>query len=111
MKTLTKVLFVAVAAMFISFSAQAQDDNSYTGRATAAVNQCLAQYRAQGFDIVAQEETTGICIAGGFITTVTFYKTVRCVDTPQNPCPRPAAEPVATVTFGCEGEIISADCL
>lgn len=110
MKTLSKVLFVAIAAMFISLSAKAQSENSYEGRATAAVNQCLAEYRAQGFDIDAQTETTGICFASGFLTTVTFYKTVQCQDTPNRPCPKPATEAVASVTFGCAGEIISAQC-
>ena len=111
MKTFTKTLFVAVAAMFISISAMAQSDNSLIGRATGAVAPCLAEVRAQGFDIDAQVETTGICFAGGFITTVTFYRTIHCVDNPQRPCPKPAVVPVATVTFGCEGEIISAECL
>lgn len=89
MKTITKFAYVAAAAMFMSFSAKAQNDNSLEGRATSEVAPCLAKVRAQGFTFFTGEETNGSCFNGGFIRTVTFYRTNNCQDTPTRPCPDP----------------------
>jgi hypothetical protein len=99
----------------LSVSAHAQgnsdNDNALIGRAHSApgIAQCLAEANSSPlYEITAQVETTGICFAGGFLQTVTFYRTPVCH---QEPCPKPATEPVAQVVFGCEGEIVSATCL
>jgi len=111
MKLFTKVLIVAAAAMFISISASAQqNDNSLFGRANAEVGPCLAQARAEGFGVIALLETTGTCEGGGSIQTVSFFRTVNCQDTPTRPCPDPLLIQLASVTFGCNGEVISAQC-
>lgn len=120
MKTITKALFGIVAAFLLTLTvntAHAQNnnnDNALIGQARSApgIAQCLADANNDPlYEIVAQVETNGICFVSGFIKTVTFYKTPVCHGNPQNPCPKPATEPVATVTFGCGGEILSAECL
>jgi hypothetical protein len=110
MKVFTKALFVAVVAMFSTMSASAQSDNSLFGRANAEVGACLAQTRAEGFSVIALLETTGACPDGSSIQTVSFFRTVNCQDTPTRPCPDPLLIQLATVTFGCNGEITSSQC-
>ena len=115
MKSTVKFLLTAVAAMFFFVNANAQgqgnqNDNALIGRAHGApgIAHCIAQANNDPlFEVIGQVETNAICFAGGFIKTVTFYRVPVCH---QEPCPRPAAQPVAEVTFGCEGEIIGAQC-
>lgn len=113
MKTLNKFLAASVITIMFTLTAnntkaQSTNDNALIGRAQGAAHECINEARQPGYEISGQIETIGICFNGGFITKVTFYKTPVCH---QEPCPRPIAEPVAEVTFGCEGEIINVQCL
>ncbi|MCO4746342.1 MAG: hypothetical protein KC912_16215 [Proteobacteria bacterium] len=62
-----------------------------------------------GYEIVAQTQVISACFAGGFITDVELFKVRTCTGN-QDPCPRPAAELVGAVQFGCDDDVVYAEC-
>jgi hypothetical protein len=109
MKKLLMIAFVLCLSLTTKMaSAQATTEDALIGRARGAAHECLNAVREPGFEFIGQSETTSICFAGGFLTTVTFYKVAVCH---HEPCPRPIAVPVAEVHFGCDGQILSVTCL
>jgi len=108
MKKLLTVAFLFCMLLTTKVTnAQSQNEDALIGRARGAAHECLQAAREPGYEFVGQSETTSICFASGFLTTVTFYKVPVCHD---EPCPRPVAVPVAEVNFGCDGQLLSVTC-
>lgn len=80
------------------------------GRARGAAANCIAPHHAGGYEIDGQVETVGICFVSGELKRVSFYRTVRCNEQQNNPCPRPFVLLIATVDFGCDNEVVSVQC-
>lgn len=91
-------------------TASTGNEQSYIGRAHSApgISQCLSAASGPGTEIDAAVETTAICFAGGDLKKVTFYSNPRCNG--NQVCSKRASIIVATVEFGCNGEITSAQC-
>lgn len=94
--------------LVLSLVSSAFGADPYVNRARTEVRECLADAREPGWDVVGQSYVVSAGFAGGFITEVDFYKTIACH---KQPCPRPAAELVATVQFGCDDQISYGECL
>lgn len=108
-----KRLFTLVAVLGLSAgSLFAQSDNGLIGRARGAAHDCLNDFNGKDWIIMESVGVIGSCFVDGFITQVTF--SARPVVQPcggEQPCyPPPLPIVVATVTFGCDGEIISNSC-
>ncbi|HEX8515738.1 MAG TPA: hypothetical protein VF868_06015 [Bacteroidia bacterium] len=108
MKKVFMIAFVACMTLTTKFASAQSSDNDIIGRARGAAHECLNAVREPGYEFIGQSEITSICFAGGFLTTVTFYKVAKCN---HEPCPKPVAVPVAEVTFGCDDQILSTTCL
>jgi hypothetical protein len=103
------VLFIALFAFMVNInSVNAQSsDQSLIGKARGAAHECLTPYLSNGTAVDASVETYSICFVSGELQKVSFYTTVRCHT---EPCPRPASVLIATVYFGCDGEVTFVEC-
>ena len=87
-----------------------KNDNYLIAKARNSVKECIKSAKEPAWDIVSSVNVVSSCFAGGFITDVDFYKQLHCkVNDPF--CPRAIRTHVATVQFGCDNEVISAQCL
>jgi hypothetical protein len=115
MKHMIKTALAVVVMLAFAFSASAQSypsNEALVKEAEKEVKQCLNDAREPGTEVVSEVETVSICIVSGFITEVKFYVVPKCKDKPnQPPCPRPFPVHAATVTFGCDGNIIASECI
>jgi len=105
-----KLMLFVVLVMGLSFISVAQNNNGNNQvirTAKQAARQCIQDAKEPGFEISAQTKVVSSCFVNGFITEVTFYKSVKSHG--NNPTIQ-SIEVVATVTIGCDGEIMSADC-
>lgn len=107
-KTILKATTV-LAFLFLgtSLNAQNSNDNGLIGKARGAASDCINNYTAQGWDIAANVETTGICFVSGSLHKVTFYAKVKCNS---EICPMVMAAIVATVYFDCDNTVSSVEC-
>jgi hypothetical protein len=101
-----KFLFLGSILMLLFANAsfaQSSNEGYYTGKATATLNSCLAEARQSGLIVnsfVITDETS--CT-----TTVEFYGRINC---PGNMlCPQ-VIYPVGSVTFDCNGNVVSSNC-
>jgi len=111
MKTLKKTI-VAVVFTLLSFTtanAQATKDAALLGKAHGEAHECLQPYNSNPiYEVSSSIETLGICFVQGFIKRVTFYAGPACHG--QGPCPTFPTVIIATVDFGCEGEVTNVTC-
>lgn len=106
---LTRVLLVSLVSSMLSTTAFAQaSEGRLIAHAKGEVRECLADADRPGWSIDASVTTVSTCFAGGFVRQVDFYNTYVC--RPNQVCPRYARELVATVTFGCDDEIVASRC-
>jgi hypothetical protein len=111
MKTLKKTIAAVVLTLltFTAVNAQAPGDDALIGKAHGAAHDCLQPYLSNPiYEVGSSIETTGICFVEGFLKRVTFYAGPACHG--PGPCPAFATRIVATVDFGCEGEVIGVTC-
>jgi hypothetical protein len=107
MKKINAVLSVLCMLLFLTTArAQSTNENSLEGRARGAAHECLQQYNGN-YDITATTDVTGICFVQGFTYRVTFTARPKCSG--PGACPFFAVL-VASVDFGCEGELIGVTC-
>jgi len=102
-----KLMLFVVLVMGLSFTSVAQNNNQVIRTAKQAARQCIQDAKESGFEISAQARVVSTCFVSGFITEVTFYKSVK--PRGNNPTIQ-SIEMVATVTIGCDGEVISSNC-
>lgn len=103
---------IALSLMIPVSSAEAKPDGYYVAKAQQEVSDCLDLYDTGGNSLLSlgsSVETVSACFADGFITEVNFYTEPNCQ--PNKPCPLFLSKFVATVTFGCDDEIIYSSCL
>jgi hypothetical protein len=109
MKKLNFVLSVLLMCLcFTNVKAQATNDNALEGKARGAAHECLDAYHSGIYEISSSTEVTGICFVEGFTYRVSFYAGPKCNGT--GPCPAFPTVLVATVDFGCEGEVFAVTC-
>lgn len=99
-----KLLFLSLFFLLFAGASFAQSSSSYTGRATAELNDCLLEAR-KNYNVnstVVVDETS--CLNN---TTVYFYGTPRCA--PGMLCIQ-VIYPVGHVTFNCHGEVVAVSC-
>ena len=77
--------------------AKVESSTNGIGAAMSAIRQACPNATGK---LQYTETTVSICINGGFITEVNFYKTPNCP--PNQPCIQ-VIELVGTVTLGCDG--------
>ncbi len=105
-----KKLFIALTIMIMLFGTTGLKAQSCIGDATlivkakVAARSCLLPYKYNYSGISASVQTVSACFYQGFIKKVEFYVQVYCITTP---CP-PIR--VATVYFGCNGEVTQVSC-
>jgi eight-cysteine-cluster-containing protein len=87
--------------------AQSHGDRWYKNAAKRALGTCIQDARERGFAITAHVNTISSCIAGGFITEVTFLKEKKCRS---SICPLGPVQQLATVEFGCDDRVTYAEC-
>lgn len=97
--------FAFVCLIGISSQAIAQNDNGLVGKSIAAYHTQCGTYNGP---IEGSANVVSICFAGGFITEVVLTRKVNCQ---QVDCDLIRLAPLARVTFGCDGELISVECL
>ena len=103
------LLLVGLAASLLPTTALAQaSEGRLTSTAKREVRTCLNDADRDGWEIESSVSTVSTCFAGGFIREVNFYSSYIC--RPNQICPRVADFLVATVTFGCDDNIIEARC-
>jgi len=105
-----KLMLFVVLVMGLSFVSVAQNNNGNNQvirTAKQAVSQCIQDAKEPGFEITAQARVVSSCFVSGFITEVTFYKSVKSHG--NNPTIQ-SIEMVATVTIGCDGEVMNTNC-
>jgi len=102
-----KLMLFVVLVMGLSFTSVAQNNNGVIKTAKQAASQCIQDAKEPGYEISAQTRVVSSCFVSGFITEVNFYKTVK--SNGNNPTIQ-SIELVATVTIGCDGEVMSSDC-
>lgn len=107
-----KVFFTLVAISFLTFSTVlSQNDNGLIGRARGAAADCLNDYNGNNWIVSSSVNIVGSCFAGGFITEVSFSARPVSLPCGEEGCPPPALPIIiASVQFGCGGEIISNSC-
>lgn len=109
MKKLNVVLSVCLMLLFLTnVKAQATSDNALEGKARGAAHECLQAYTGGVYEITSTTEVTGICFVQGFTYRVSFYAGPKCNGT--GPCPAFPTRLVATVDFGCAGEVFGVTC-
>ena len=108
MKKLIKATAVVLFMTFCFTNANAQSDNSLEGRARGAAHECLQPYHGGLYEITTSTDVTGICFVEGFTHRVSIYAGPKCNG--NGPCPTFPTVLVATVDFGCEGEIMNVIC-
>ncbi|MFL5765072.1 MAG: hypothetical protein ACJ77K_14105 [Bacteroidia bacterium] len=110
MKKLLRSFAVVVAVIASAAASYAQPTNpkALEGRARGAAEECLQPYRGSLYEISASTDVTGICFVEGFTYRVSFYAGPNCNG--PGPCPAFPTVLVATVDFGCEGEILNVTC-
>jgi hypothetical protein len=110
MKNLLKSIVVGVVMITAGNVAYAQATNpsALEGRARGAAEECLQPYRGSFYEISASTDVTGICFVEGFTYRVSFYAGPNCKG--PGPCPAFPTVLIATVDFGCEGEVLSVTC-
>jgi hypothetical protein len=108
MKKLIQTTAIVLFTVLCFTSAQAQSDNSLEGRARGAAHECLQPYQGGTYEITSNTDVTGICFVEGFTHRVSFYAGPKCNG--KGPCPAFPTVLVATVDFGCEGEILNVTC-
>ena len=102
--------FIALAAMTIAMmfvgmdNAAAQNDNGLAGRAIAEFNQSCNYQGA----VETNVNVVSACFAGGFITEVLIFPKINCN---QVDCTLIRVGPIGKVTFGCENDVISVECI
>jgi hypothetical protein len=106
MKTVKALFLSGVFALLIATGAKAAEptgDGYYVGQATAQLHDCLAAAHSSGVDVQSSVSHD----ATSCTTTVTFTGTPHC---PANqPCPFFAVL-IGSVTFDCDGNVISSTC-
>jgi len=102
-----KLMLFVVLVMGLSFTSVAQNNNQVIRTAKQAASQCIQDAKETGYEITAQARVVSPCSVSGFITEVNFYKSVKSHG--NNPTIQ-SIELVATVTIGCNGEVMSTDC-
>ena len=103
-----KKLVLAVALLALSAAPSfAGGDNQTLAVAKQAVNECIQNAKQAGYDVHGAVETTAICIVSGELKHVEFWGTPKCA--PNMYCTQ-VIVPVATVDFGCEGEVVGTTC-
>lgn len=107
-----KIFAAALLLVAVSFGANAQsnNDNALIGKARGAAHECLEGYNGSNLEIGAYVETVGICFVSGDLKRVRFYAGPKC-NNPNEPCPRFMSIIIATVDFGCDGEIVNVSCM
>jgi hypothetical protein len=109
MKKINVVLSVLCMLLFLTtVKAQSTNPNALEGRARGAAHECLQPYHSGIYEITASTDVTGICFVQGFTYRVSFYAGPKCNGT--GPCPTFPTRLIATVDFGCEGEILAMNC-
>jgi|GEM_PF-6879942 len=108
MKKITAVLSVLCMLLFLTTAKAQSNDNSLEGRARGAAHECLQPYHNGTYEITSSTDPVSICFVQGFIYRVSFYAGPKCNG--QGPCPAFPTRLVATVDFGCEGEILAVTC-
>lgn len=99
-----------LAFLFLGTSLSAQNggnDNGLIGKARGAASDCVNNYTAQGYDIAANVETTGICFVSGSLHKVTLYAKFKCNS---EICPQVMSALVAIVYFDCNNTVTSVEC-
>lgn len=108
MKSILKPIAVMAFLVFgANVNAQSNNDNALIGKARGAAADCVNNYTAQGYDIAASVETTGICFVSGSLHKVTLYAKVKCNS---EICPQVMAALVAIVYFDCNNNVSSVEC-
>lgn len=107
-KSIVALCLVALAVLAVAPTAQAAVNYEQLAIQAALQSGCIADRK----DIVVQVETVSICFVTGAITkaTVIHVPNSNCKDTPNRPCPKPAATIEAEVMFGCSDEVSSVVC-
>ena len=72
------------------------------------MRECLADAEPSNWDMESSVSTVGNCLVDGSLRDVNFYLSYPC--RPNQVCPRVADRLVATVSFGCDDEILYAQC-
>jgi hypothetical protein len=108
MKNLIKSAAIVLFTVLCFASAEAQSTSSLEGRARGAAHDCLDAYRGGTYEITTSTDVTGICFVEGFTYRVSIYAGPKCNG--KGPCPTFPTVLVATVDFGCEGEILNVTC-
>jgi hypothetical protein len=100
---------MAFVALFVfsSSTANAQSENSYVGKATAELSQCLAEAHSNGLEVSSSVNVIGTCPDGSELVEVTFIGRPHCQ--PHEPCPFFAVF-LGSVQFDCDGNIVSSQC-
>lgn len=101
-----------VVGLMCSTESMAQcgnNDNALIHKAIVAAraNGCLP-CDISNLEIGGNVETISICFVSGFIKRVTLYSSPRCT---HPPCPKFPSRLVATVEFGCDGQVTSVVCI
>lgn len=107
MKKIKQIVFAGLFTLLFTGAAMAQPSNDgyYTGQATAALNDCIAQAHKAGQNVnsyVVYENES--CLNN---TTVYFYGTPQC---PPNMICIQVIYPIGSVTFDCNGNIVVINC-
>jgi hypothetical protein len=97
--------FAFVCLLIAGSQVQAQNDNGLVGKAIAAYHTQCGTYNGP---IEGSAGIVSACFVDGFITEVVLTRKVNCQ---QIDCTLIRLSPIARVTFGCDGEIISVECL
>lgn len=109
----TLLILSSILLLGLGSSMAQNNDNGYVGRARGAANDCINPFfNGNDWIIMESVNTVGSCVAGGFITQVVFAaRPVQQPCTDFEGCPPPALPIViATVTFGCNNELMSVNC-
>ena len=100
---------LATAFILSPLAASAKGDGYYRAQAGKEMKACIDLYDDGGVnEVISSVQTVSSCFAGGFITEVNFYSVPKCQ--PNQPCPQVVTAFIATVEFGCEDDIIGAQC-
>ena len=107
-----KKLIPVFALFALALTARA-GDTSLVAKALSndTIKACVQAAKEPGYEIQSSVTVTGICFVSGQTSRVDFFKAMRCNDAGNNgPCPKPAAQLVASAEFGCDNELVSAMC-
>ena len=101
----------------LGLTARAGDTSGLIGKAMSdsTINACVQAAKQPGYEIKASvsdtSATTGAyCLIPETTYRVDFFKDMRCNENGGSPCPKPAAQLVASAEFGCGGALVVARC-